>query len=489
MKPKKQFLCLLLALCFIVGWQPAALAAATDEARYSIDSGATWKTCSLIDAVWEYYMADADVKVELLRDVVLTSTNWSTGTILAMPDQSVEIDGKGHKLQRGQGIPKMFSVNQPGSTVTLKNIVVDGGAVWSGDDPATRKNTGIALGGNAHLFTVDDGGTLILDSGAVLQNSHLTKQDMYGGAVSVGTSGSGTLVMRKGSEIKDCSTFCGTVYVWNQGKFIMEGGTISGNYAENNGGAVCLGGGEMEMKDGDISGNKAGAGGGGVSVFAAGSMLIMSGGSITGNAIGGTLGGGVLVYQGDMTVSGSPVIGNNLDKNGLENNTYLKKGKTIVIDPQLESGASIGVTTEATPTDGKPVEIVTNTDNKKYQQYFTLDGVYDFVEDDNGKIQLGVHTNHEYSDNWVWDENQHWHACSKCGIKQDAADHALADNRCTVCGYEKPVAPPKPVVPTAPVEIPKTGDNSRLALWACLALLSMAGVLALARRQKGARGQ
>ena len=414
------------------------------EVRYSTDGGANWAEASLLDAIWACY-GQPSVQIELLRDITLTTENWSVGTFPSLSDASVTINGGGHTIKRGQDIDMVFNVGQSNSVLTLKNIVIDGGAVWSSDDPVARTNVGVTYPKeNAHLFNVDNGGTLILDSGTVLQNSDLGKEGMYGAAISVGASGAGTLIMNDGAAIKDNTVYCGAVYVWPGGTFNMNGGTISGNYGTNNGGAVCMGGGTFTMDGGVISGNKAGVGGGAVSVFAAGAVFNMNGGTISNNSITGSLGGGVLVYNGEMKVSGNPVITGNTAKDGEANNTYLTSGKTIEITAQLTDGASIGVTTQDLPSTGNPVSVATG--NHDFKGFFHGDDGYEISGDGTDNVQFGVHTVHEWSTEWSHDETGHWHDCIKsgCGItdntqKDGYAAHTYTETvtvpTCTEKGY------------------------------------------------------
>ena len=106
---------------------------------------------------------------------------------------------------------------------------------------------------------------------------------------------------------------------------------------------------------GKIKGGNDVDGGGGVYVTGA---LTMNGGSITNNTAssGGGAGGGVYVYGGSFTVGGTAVVsgnhkGTDNTAGDYDNNVYLPSGKTITCSPDtpLTTGASIGVTTEATP--------------------------------------------------------------------------------------------------------------------------------------------
>lgn len=347
------------------------------EVKYSTDGGATWTEASLIDAIYACYTAQKS-EIRLLRDIVLDGSNWSEGQILVFGHELL-INGEGHTIKRGSNeIKKIGTVSTDGSVLTLTNITVDGGAVWNGNDPATRSNSGISFFGtgfNAHLFAVDDNATLVLDTGAVLQNNDLGNT-YQGGAVGVGTTSGGKLVMKPGAIIRNnTGSVGGGVYVGGNGVFEMEGGTMSGNYAVTGGGAVYVGDGAFTMKNGEISGNAAGNNGGGVTVqgnssssvftmeggtisgnrgklgggvtlIGAGDSFLMSGGSITGNKIttSGANGGGILVVAGTLSVSGAPVVNQNLDGNNAASNVCLRDSAVVTISGALGAGANIGVT-------------------------------------------------------------------------------------------------------------------------------------------------
>lgn len=354
--------------------QAAQAHSGDDEVKYSTDGGTTWTEASLIDAIYACYTAQKS-EIRLLRDIVLDGSNWSEGQILVFGHELL-INGEGHTIKRGSNeIQKIGTVGYDGSVLTLTNITVDGGAVWNGNDPATRSNSGISLSGTAHLFAVDGNATLVLDSGTVLQNNDLGNT-YQGGAVGVGTTSGGKLVMKPGAIIRNnTGSVGGGVYVGGNGVFVMEGGTMSGNYAVTGGGAVYVGDGAFTMKNGEISGNAAGNNGGGVTVqgnssssvftmeggtisgnrgklgggvtlIGAGDSFLMSGGSITGNKIttSGANGGGILVVAGTLSVSGVPVVNQNLDNNNTASNVCLRDSAVVTISGALGAGANIGVT-------------------------------------------------------------------------------------------------------------------------------------------------
>lgn len=315
------------------------------EVTYSTDGGATWQEASLIDAIFACYEPQATVsEIKLLRDLVLNSENWSSGgAVLVGTGKQLTLNGDGHTITRGEDLSALFTVNSKGSSAIIKDITVDGGAAWDGDDPASRTNTGIACRGNGWLFMVDGDASLTLESGTVLQNNALGT-GWYGAGVAVL---GGTLVMKEGAVVRDNTAQTGGgICVEADGIFEMEGGEISGNYATNSGGGVFVKG-NFTMTGGSIAGNQAVVGGGGVIVYAADAAFHMSGGSITGNRLtsgSGLGGGGIFMNGGILGVSGNAVVDANKDANDQNSNIFLRNATVITLDEALTSGAKLGVT-------------------------------------------------------------------------------------------------------------------------------------------------
>ena len=166
----------------------------------------------------------------------------------------------------------------------------------------------------------------------------------------------------------------------------MYGGKISGNVRVSYGGGVFSTG-TFSMYGGEISGNSALFLGGGV--YVADGTFKMYGGKIVGNT--NNEGGGITINNGRFIVGGDAVISGNT-YNGAENNVYLKEGQTIELDGStpLSGSANIGVTTDAAPTAGNPVNI-TGTNSADYSQYFHSDNAdYVIKNGDNNEVQLAV---------------------------------------------------------------------------------------------------
>lgn len=240
----KKCVAVFVGLTMLMGMPGEVVYAEVDgaEVSYSTDGGATWKGGSLMDAVYAGYGAD-QCEIKLLRNIILnangTDANWSVGQVLASSGETLVIDGQGsYSLIRGDMDTLLMSVATEDSTVILKNIIIDGGAVWNGEVPELRENSGKKQEGNGQLISVHSGGTLILESGAVLQNNVLTA-DGFAGVVEVGNGSTGTLIMKDGAKICNNAAVSGAgVDIRADGIFRMGGGEIYGNYASKYGGAV-----------------------------------------------------------------------------------------------------------------------------------------------------------------------------------------------------------------------------------------------------------
>ncbi|MBP3655123.1 MAG: Cna B-type domain-containing protein, partial [Clostridia bacterium] len=170
-------------------------------------------------------------------------------------------------------------------TLTLENIVLDG-----------SKSSVTAKGSIVDV----NGGTLNINTGAVLQNNRYgaANEETYGGAVSA-----------------------------QNAKITLDGGTITGNQAFNGGGIYAQKS-QIEIKSGSISGNIAaspddntkGAGGGVMVNYA--STITMTGGEISGNTSYNWGGGIALGVAADpaqpcgMTMTGGTIANNTSSDSG-----------------------------------------------------------------------------------------------------------------------------------------------------------------------------
>ena len=274
----------------------------------------------------------------------LTVNNGATLTIGEQVTISgdVTISGSG-TIKRGERFADYMIVVPEGSTLTLKNITVDGGAVWSGDNDTTLNrgttNSGIA----ATSAMIYNFGKLLVTDGAVLQNNDnttstgaiatedkdtgeytfpsVTDKVRFGGAVLNGGE------MRiTGGSIQNNSVAWRGAGVASYGSIEMSGGAVQGNFAKNrwgDGGAFYLHGAKnvsekgsayCTISDGQLTANKAGGAGGAVCADGQ-SILNVSGGSFERN-IATTTGGGINVYSSILNMSAGTISGNSADQGG-----------------------------------------------------------------------------------------------------------------------------------------------------------------------------
>ena len=303
-------------------------------------------------------VAPLDVSADI---VVSENATWNTATTLTENlivnsgvtltiGAQVTISGNvtvsgGGTIERGERFANYMIVVPKGSTLTLKNITVDGGAVWSDDDDNDKTlnrgttNNGIA----ATSAMIYNFGELLVTDGAVLQNNDnttrtgaiatedkdtgkyafpsVTDKVRFGGAVLNG----GEMKITGGS-IQDNSVAWRGAGVASYGSIEMSGGTVQRNFAQNqwgDGGAFYLHGAKNTSEEGsayctisggELKANKVGGAGGAVCADGD-SILNVSGGNFVGN-VATTTGGGINVYSSVLNMSAGTLSGNSADKGG-----------------------------------------------------------------------------------------------------------------------------------------------------------------------------
>ena len=320
---KRRFFAMLLSLAMLFTLAPTAFAAESENAS---SRNTTWESATTLD-----------------HDLTINSGDTLTVKGLITIQGTVTISGGG-TIKRGEGFADYMIVVPEGSTLTLENITVDGGAVWNGDNDATLdrdiKNEGI----KATSAMIYNFGELLVTDGAVLQNNDnattstvaiatedkvtgkytfpsVTDKVRFGGAVL-----NGGQMKITGGSIQDNSVAWRGAGVASYGSIEMSGGTVQRNFAQNqwgDGGAFYLHGAKNTSEEGSayctISGgqltaNKAGGAGGAVCADGQ-SILNVSGGSFVGN-VATTTGGGINVYSSILNMSDGTISGNSADQGG-----------------------------------------------------------------------------------------------------------------------------------------------------------------------------
>ena len=265
----------------------------------------------LKDAI-EQAQTGVQTEIQLTSDVELTES-------LEIP-QEKDIILSGDSAQRkltltkritGAAGSETLAVIMVTGTLALKNLVVDANSY-------------------ARIMTVQSGGEVTLESGAVLQNGKLgTTTSNYGAGINLkdGSAKKTTLLtINSGTKITGC-TVAGEARI--RGVAIAAGRyttiTMNGGNIENNtdlctgvsgkyslGGGIYLNGAQSQliMKDGAIANNTAKGGGGGIYVDASASCEL-TGGVISNNKAA-TNGGGAYVL-GEMKLSGAKISENTVE--------------------------------------------------------------------------------------------------------------------------------------------------------------------------------
>ena len=370
-------------------------------------------------------------------------TKGGGGGAIALDDQQCvfnmyggEISGNTGNKAGGAIFQTFGSVNQPGGTFnmyggTIKdNKAQNGGAFYSvtaskvnlaggtisGNQSTSMSNQDYTGGGAIYLR---GGGTLTISGTQITGNS--AKKD--GGAIFAGCRNftiSGSAMLTGNTAGRRGGAICLYSDTGVDAKLDMNGGTISGNNATNDGGGVYVGkkgtltlngsavftgnkakwGGaiyltdnsSMTMTSGKLAQNNASEQGGGVFSYSDSSSFSLSGGTIESNTAGKN-GGAVYINKGALNISGNPVVNGNTVSNKA-NNVELNSGKTLTIDGSMTDGASIGITTA---NKSYPV-VFSNAYGQNYETLFFADDTTNaHVEyNDDQKLQLAAGA-HKYN--------------------------------------------------------------------------------------------
>ena len=251
-----------------------------------------------------------------IKDICFTSLYKVTGT------EVWDLGGK--TVHRGTA-GYMIELVDDSASITLGNIVIDA-AMWGSAETQAETDS---------IIKAANGGTIVLKSGAILQNNNA----MQFGSGILANNGV-KITMEDGAIIRNNSNrnyeLGGGILIGNGSTFTMNGGEISGNSA-NGGGGVAIIGASMVMNGGIISNNStyrtSGQGSYGAGVYVAdyanasgGDVLFkptpasfeMNGGTISGNTAL-DYGGGVLTFpqQGEkvtININGGTISGNQVSK-------------------------------------------------------------------------------------------------------------------------------------------------------------------------------
>ncbi len=282
---------------------------------------------------------DDENVIELCADITLTGNHTlKRSTTIKSKDEDrkisingsnagITVAGEGTVLNLGaKGYDKKLTIEGDGDAkIQVAFVTVSEGATANMYENVTlqnRKSTGnacIVIMGSKSVFNMRGGVTencsraVIADSGATFH--------MFDG------------------EIKDCKVYGnGVILVYDNSKFIMEGGTISECEAPiNNGGGLYADNSTITISNGAISGCKGGCGGG---LYAKNSSTItISGGTISECEALTDNGGGLYADNSTINISGGTISG---CKGVWGGGLYAENSSTITISGGAISGCTVG---------------------------------------------------------------------------------------------------------------------------------------------------
>ncbi len=314
-------------------------------------------------------------------------------------DKQITINGNGHTIKRGSSFTgTLFTVNS-GGNLTLIDVTVDGGAVWTANGSTEVITTGVTPaiinntqeGGIVAAATEDGGGQLIFVNGGIFNlgaNSVLQNNDRRPG----GTDGSYAPISDEGSA----------VYI-NSGNFTMDKTAViknnrvadsSKSVNNGDGAAISMEAGEATIT-GTISGNYAPRMGGAIRIFYTECDVSFTDGAVIQNNYSTAGQYGAVCLGADVTVSGKVIIdGNYYDAdNTNEANVHLYSGKINKgSSVELSVGSSIGIVHDVAGT------VIGTGYGEGDEDCFSVDSGGLTVIYDDGTLKLGTITTIEVGD-------------------------------------------------------------------------------------------
>jgi len=264
---------------------------------------------------------------------------------------NTKIEGNGFKLSRTAPFTGTMFKATDGATLELTNIVVDGGAIWTGEVNETLQrgtvNSGVTATGA--LVTTGTNSTIILGKDAVLQNncganavnlpkSSKSKLIVNGGQIINNTSaagaiwGGGAIEFNAGKISYNHATSIGGAIrvVSTMGSFTMNGGEMNHNYSNGTGGAIWGGNNsKYYLNGGEMAYNAAASAGGAIWTGTYESYYISGDFKLHDNSCGENIGGAIrFADHASLTMTGGSVYGNKA--NGQSNAFYLNNNSASI---------------------------------------------------------------------------------------------------------------------------------------------------------------
>ncbi|MBO4572679.1 MAG: InlB B-repeat-containing protein [Clostridia bacterium] len=368
-------------------------------------------TTSLPTEAGNYYLAN-DVTISSTWSVPSGTTNLClNGYAIIRTNAS---DTTGSVIQVGSGAAlNLYDCGEETRYYVVENPSVNGaglGVVVEKDvyDAADENARGTFVGGyitggaitgaadNAHLIGGGvnvNGGAFTMNGGTIIGN----KVCINGGAIKLKGAGA---------------------------SFTMNGGALIANYNDCYGGAISVGDNNgsrlctLTINGGTIARNWSGRNGGAIHFDNYAHTFVLTGGTIVNNYTNGNFeslgrsGGGILVDGATLQLSGDPVVKNNMQGAGLDNNIYIRTNSKIInLGNGLSADADVGICTKeaSASTDVKIAVNASTEDVKRLHFDVESDGCLVFCDGENDWIYVngekfklgGAHHTHEANTVWA----------------------------------------------------------------------------------------
>ena len=274
-----------------------------------------------------------------------------TGTVTNGNGGAVYVNGGTFTMEAGSKITGSSASYGGGVYVANRGTFTMGGGTISENNASGTGASGASGGG-----VCISGGTFTMSGGAVISKNSAGSSGggVFVSQTGIFTMEGGTIGGTGGGSPNSAENG-GGVYIHN-GTFTMSGSAvISGNNASSSsssssssGGGVYIHNGTFTMCDSAvISGNSATSSGGGVYVYETGKFTMEGGtigGSDTASANSSESGGGVCVYKGDFTMSDGSISGNTATDSGggvfVQDGTFTMKSTAIIQENEASGGSS-----------------------------------------------------------------------------------------------------------------------------------------------------
>ena len=291
--------------------------------------------------------------------MVRSGHKLSTGTLTVGASIGVDLEEgtgiltKDYGKNNGSANPKSLFSASWGLNLELKDGEVEIKSDWSSikseienaaDGGVVPLSKDYAAGSSDERIIIPEGKTVTVDLNGFTLNRNLSKKKEHGQVFEV----YGTLILedesigQRGAVKGGWANYGGGIAVRENGKLVLQGGTITRNRASDDGGGVYVRG-SFDVRGGAIEGNEAEGSGGGVYLEEKG-VLSLEDGAITENTADGN-GGGVSVASEDAIVyaKGSPVVRKN-NARGAGNDVFLPGYLSVI--GAFDDGAKVGIALE-----------------------------------------------------------------------------------------------------------------------------------------------